>query len=148
MSLKPITDYCKHKAVFFDLHGHFVGIKTLKWKEESFAFKERLYNFIPDKSFKLRYWFSSTKYYFYNIDNSMPICLNGENKGIIDPVAYKRILETDLIKKLNALSSNGIFAWLMQPKVLIVIAVLIAVALWFGSGHTPQEAINYVSGQG
>lgn len=147
MSFRPITDWCKHKALFFDSVGYPVGIKKIHWSEPTFAFEDRIYNFLPDKCsfFKIKNIFSSTKYYFYNIENSNPILLNGENKGIIDPVAYKRILETDLIKKLNDLSKSNFLAWLMRPKVLLIVIVAILVIYYFASGHTLQGASNSIT---
>lgn len=136
--MKPITDWCKHKALFFDRQGHYVGIKKVRWYEESFAFKDRLYNFLPDKAsyFKLKFWFSSVKYYMYNYDDPNPICLDGENKPVLHPEAYKRILETDLIKKLNDLPNQGLLSFLLQPKVLITLIVIIGAVWYFASGGT------------
>lgn len=150
LKMKPITDWCKHKALIFDAQGHFIGIKNIDYKEESFVFKNRIFNFLPGEAsfFKLRYWFSTTKYYFYNFDNPMPICLDGENKSVINPIAYKRILETDLIKKLNDLARNNFLSWLLQPKVLIILVIIIGAVWFFASGNTPQDLVGYASGNG
>jgi hypothetical protein len=146
--LRPITDWCKHKALFFDECGRFVGVsKKIKVGDLKFSHKDKSYNFIPEKStyFKLMYWFSTTKYYLYRIDNPMPLLLNGVDKAVIDPTVYNQILETDLIKKLNEVSKKNIFAWLMQPKILLVILIIGAIAWYFLSGHTLSGASESIT---
>jgi hypothetical protein len=148
--MRPITDWCKHKALIFDSHGFFLGMAKIKWKDPTFVFQNRVYNFLPSKStfFKIVYIIFSTKYYLYHVDNSNPILLDGENKGIIDPVAYRRVLETDLIKKLNDLAGFNILSWIMQPKVIVVAIAIILILIFFMSGTTPGQVVNYISGAG
>ncbi len=76
--MRPVTDWCKHFALFFDDNGYYLGKKRVKWSEKTFSFKARSYNFVPEKStfFKLRTIFSTRKYYLYNLDNPMPFLLN------------------------------------------------------------------------
>jgi len=146
--LRPITDWCKHKALFFDECGRFVGkSKKIKVGNLTFSYKDKSYNFIPEKAtyFKLTYWFSTTKFYIYRLDNPNPILLNGVDKAVINPETYRQILESDLIKKLNEVSKKNIFAWLMQPKVLLVILIIGAIAWYFLSGHTLSGASESIT---
>lgn len=148
--MRPITDWCKHKALIFDSSGRLLGMKRISWKKRTFDFENRLYNFLPDNStfFKIRRLFSTTKYYLYNFDDPNPIVLNGINQPVVDSEAYKIVLETDLIKKLNDIHSFNILAFLTQPKVIIVILVIIGLIWYFSSGQTPSEVVDYVSGRG
>lgn len=128
----PFTDWCRHRALFFDDLGHYVGCCNLKYSEPTFGFKGRLYNFLPERSsfFKFRTLFSTRKFYFYTVRDPMPLVLDSKSAPIVDSKAYKHIMQTDLIKKLNDLQKNDFFSWLFQPKIIIPLIIGIAV-LWY-----------------
>lgn len=134
--ITPFTDWCKHKAVFFDDKGLFLGMKGLNYKEKYFYYKDGAYNFIPSKSsfIKVKCIFRNVKYYFYYINNPNPIVLDKKCVPILDSVPYKTILESDLVKKLNPKKSR--LLELLNFKVIIIILVIIAVIYYFVSGGT------------
>lgn len=138
---------CKHKALFFDNQGHYVGFQKIDYNKSFFKFKNGCYNFLPLKSsyFKLHYWFSTTKYYIYTLGNPSPILLDNKPE-IIDAKAYKSILETDLIKKLNDLSNGGFLDFLKNPKVLIILLIIGAIIWWLMSGGDTSQVVNAVTG--
>ena len=66
----------------------------------------------------------------------MPFLLNKNPQPILNSKVYKNILDADLIKKLNDLEKNNLLDFLMNPKVLLLLLVLGALAYWYFSVHT------------
>lgn len=132
--MKPFTDWCKHVAVFFDDDGQFVGLKKLKYSETTFVFKDRTFNFLPFECsrFKTPKLISSTKYYQYNFNDPMPLIIKKQAIPLVNSQAYKNIIDTDIIKKINDLAKPNWLSMLFQPKVMVVV-ILIAVAIWYFS---------------
>lgn len=135
MTLRPITDWCSHKALFYDDLGHFVGSKTLKYNEPYFEYGGGVYNFLPEKStfFKLRTLFKTTKYYQYNIHDPMPLLLDKKLSPVIHPTTYKTILDSDLVKKLNPKKLN-LWDLIGGWKGLIIIIIILGLLYYFTNG--------------
>jgi hypothetical protein len=129
MPLIPITDWCKHYAIFFDNYGLFVGRQKIKPRKSTFSYKENSYNFLPDDCswFKISNLFIKKKFYIYNIDNPNPYKLNNCPVPILKSDVYKSILENEHIKDLNALN-NGIWIFIRKYWWLIL---LIIVFIWY-----------------
>lgn len=134
--MKPFTDRCKHVALIFDNHGLYLGKVRLKWEKPTFQFKNRIYNFLPKKStfFKLVYFTHSVKYYLYNCDNPMPFILNQNPAPVISAVAYKNIIETDFITKLNDLAKPSLLSALFTPRNIIFFLIIVGIAFYFLTG--------------
>lgn len=135
--LLPIKDWCSHVAVFFTDDGSFLGSKKVKYRERTFSWRGRTYNFLPDKSsfFKVPRIIFSTKYYFYNFNNAMPLVLDKKLEPVIDNGAYKSVLDSDLVKKLNP-SKNPLLDLLFSWKGLVVLCVVIFLIYYFSTGGT------------
>lgn len=134
--IRPFTDICKHIACFYDDKGLYVGCKTINYRDYSFKYKGRVYNFVPDRSsFTIlsHLIFRKHKLYHYNIYNSNPILFNGDNKPIIDNSVYKRVLDSDLIKKLNTPKSDFL-DFIKNPKFIILFIVGIFALYYFTKG--------------
>lgn len=132
---RPFTDFCSHYALFYDDNGVYVGKKRVPYRKRHFAFKERMYNFLPDDSsfFKYRSLMSTKKFYYYNINNPMPFRLKKTAEPVVDASTYKSILDSDLVKKLNPKKSNLldlIGGW----KGLVILLIVGAVVYYFASG--------------
>lgn len=128
----PISDICKHYAVFYDDLGVLVGRKKISYRDETFSYKEKTYNFLPKESsyFKVAKPLRYEKHYFYNLNDPNPILLDKKHEPLMRSDVYKTVLDNDLVSQLNNLKKNKFLAWLMQPKVLITIAV-VGVLLYF-----------------
>lgn len=133
--LRPITDWCTHKAVFYDENGAFVGVKKLKYSERTFKFKEGAYNFLPEESgfFKVRNVFRTIKYYQYIIGEPQPLKIGKKTEPIINAEVYRRVLESDLVKKL-APKKNNLFDMIGGWKGLIVILIAIGIIYYIANG--------------
>lgn len=133
--LTPITDWCSHVAVFFDDSGLFLGKKKIKWKEKFFTWNGRAYNFLPEQSshFKIIRILRSTKYYLYNVNDAMPLILDKKLEPVVDNSAYKSILESDLVKKLNP-KKNSLLEFLASWKGVLFLIVVGALIYYFASG--------------
>lgn len=135
---RPISDRCKHKAVFFNSSGRFEGIKRLDYAEDLFEFKGRAYNFIPQDSsfFKFRTLFATHKFYFYQTRDpmSMPLVFDKTKDPFIDSRVYKAIVDNKLIKDLNDLVNRGWLERLLDPKVLVPLIIGIVALYYFGTG--------------
>lgn len=133
--LTPITHWCSHYAVFYDDNGLYVGKKKIKWKDKFFSWNNRSYNFLPDDSsfFKVTRILSSQRYYFYNVNNAMPLVLDKKLEPVLDNSAYKSILDSDLVKKLNPKKSNFL-EFFGSWKGLLLLLVIGAAAYYFLSG--------------
>lgn len=134
--MKPITDYCKHIAIMFDNSGHYIGKRKINYRETTFKYKDKTYNFMPNDCsfFSLSTLPFKKKYYFYNLYNPNPMVLDFKKEPIISSAAYNNILETDLLKKLSALSKPNFFDIILQPK-FIILAIILVVGVWyFASG--------------
>lgn len=136
--VRPITDWCKHRALIFDETGYPAKILKVKWKDYTFIYKDRAYNFMPEKAsfFKVRNLISTTKYYFYNVNNPDPLILNEDTlkTDSLNSSVYREILETDLIKKLNQVHKKGLLDFLAQPKIFIPLLILIGIVYYFYRG--------------
>ena len=151
MPLTPISDWCKHYALFFQDDGTYIGKTKVKFTEPTFIYSNRSYNFKPDicSKIKLTRFFSTHKFYLYNINNPDPYLLNKVPSPVMDSRVYKSTLENKLVEELNNLSKSGFLEWLMQPKVLITILV-IGVIIWYfatgqhflGFGSSVHTAVN------
>jgi len=129
----PLTDWCTHKALFFDSQGIFIGKKRLNYSQPTFIFQKKGYNFVPLKtsSFKITSIFSIIKYYFYHLDNPNPLVLS----EVITPVVmnadeYGSLLETDVLRKLNDLAKDNLFSKLFTPRNIIFGLVIIGIVYW------------------
>lgn len=132
---RPITDWCSHKAVFFDDNGLPVGQKSLKYNELTFSFNDASYNFLPSESsyFKRKGLWKTTKYYFYNVNDPMPLKIQKNIEPLIRSDVYKTILDSDLVKKLNPRKTNLldlIGGW----KGLIILGIAVLLIYYFLNG--------------
>ena len=140
--ITPLSNWCKHIALIFADDGSFIGRQKINFKEKTFKFANKTYNFLPDNctSFIIPNTFSKSKYYIYNINNPMPFLLNKNPTPVLDSAVYKNILDADLIKKLNDLEKNSFLDFLTNPKVFIPILVICALGYWWFSTHSGNVA--------
>lgn len=133
---RPVTDWCTHRAVFFNSVGGFVGMKKLDYKEELFEFKGRVYHFLPrvGSSFKYRTFMSTQKFYFYDLAHPDPYLLDTEKQPFIDSRVYKAVTDNKLIKDLNDLANKSFLDKLLDPKVLIPLVIFIGAIYYFSTG--------------
>lgn len=149
-NLIPVSDWCRHKAVFFDDNGVCVGQKRLKYSDSTFVFQGRGFNFMPLNSsfFKVVNIFSKTKFYFYNINNPMPLLIKKSIDPVVNSEAYGVFLRTDILKKLNDLSKKNWLSELLTPRNMIIALILIVVIWFFASGHSLSELSSVLSNSG
>jgi hypothetical protein len=145
--LTPISDWCKHYAVIFDETGRQIGKVAVKYKDLTFSFGEHSFNFKPnDSSFlKIKGFWNSKKYYFYNIDNPDALILKSSGiEAFIDSKTYKALLENKLVQQLNDLVDGTFMAFI---KKYWWIFILIGIFVWFfasgqqlpfGADKTPE----------
>jgi hypothetical protein len=136
MTLQPLTDWCKHCAVFFDVQGRPIGKKRLDYSQPTFIFMKGGYNFKPLKSsfFKITNILSTTKYYFYHLGNPNPLCLSYVPVSIVMSAEdYGTLLETDILRKLNDLSKENLLSKLLTPRNIIIGLVIIAAIYWMAT---------------
>lgn len=144
---RPITDWCTHKALFFDDNGVYVGSKSLKYKHRTFSFHEQTYNFMPNEAtyFKIKGIWKTTKFYQYNVNNPMPLIIGKTVDPIIRADVYKTILDSDLVKKLNP-NKNNLFDMIGGWKGVILILIILCVLGYFLSGGDVSTASSSVKG--
>lgn len=134
---RPIKDWCQHFAVFFDDNGIYLGKKRIKWTNYHFSWRGKTFNFLPADAtfFKDSRFFSTRKFYPYNINDPNPLLLNKKCQPVIRSDVYKTILDSDLVTKLNPKKLN-IIEMLGGWKVIIAILIIGAVIYYFASGGT------------
>jgi hypothetical protein len=136
LRLTPISDWCKHYAIFWNDNGVYVGSKKIDFKENIFSYGKRSYNFKPDESsfFKIGAFFRAKKIYQYNINNPDPIRLNKMPTPIMDAKVFQAIHENDLVIQLNALANGGFWEFIKSYWWLIILGLIIII--YFASGHS------------
>ena len=120
-------------AIYSDDGEHLKSIR-IKNKENSFIFDDK--TFVLDrKKFKpleRNGVFYNKRYYHYNINNSFPFLLDKKGEPFINAEQLNILMETKVLKDLNALGNN----WLKNIKiqhVLIGLGILAAI-YYFANG--------------
>lgn len=123
---------------FFDARGEYFGKKGFSKHQKYVKYSKGAYNIsFQDSSFKednpLPFGIWKRRTYFYNIDNPNPIKLDKKAEPLISPELYNVNLETNVAKQLNDLAKKGLMDFI-NPKTLIILGVLAAVAIYFLQG--------------
>lgn len=135
MPLTPISNRCKHYAIFWNDAGVQVGFKKINFKEPVFDYDNRKFNFFPNNSsvWIKKGFFLTRKYYQYNINDPNPLYIKPEIKPEIDSKTHKAIYDNRLIHELCSLADGGFLQFL--KKYWWVILIVVAVVWFFSSGQ-------------
>lgn len=129
----------KEYALMKDDNGLDIATIKLNKLENKFVWKGKAYNIKRNDvwNFKTRGMLVHKIYYFYNINNPNPMSFNKNSKNfepIISPDLYNRMLENEILIKLNTLSKPPI-NWKM---VLIIAGIAVAAYLFYQYGLSPH----------
>ena len=129
----------KEKCAIFDDNGKHISTIKVPVGENRVVVKingkKRAYNVLRDKATKVRVKkiIDDEDYYFYNINDPMPQSIKKEVTPVIDSETYNIMLEAEVIKKLNSLTSKGLFGNL-NPTVVVTVLIIIVVGYYLFSG--------------
>jgi hypothetical protein len=106
---------------------------------------KKSYNVQRDRIYDLSLigWIITKRIYFYNVNNPMPLNFNKTSNAfepIISPRLYNRMLENEILIKLNTLSSN-----INYKMILIIAGLLLLGYLAYSSGLFGTETTTNVS---
>lgn len=111
------------KAKMFDDKGEFVENVLFSAKETTFKYRKGSYvidlncpSYFDDTNYL---W--DTRYFFYNIGNPSPKILSKKEQPIINADVFNVIMETDIMRKLNELSKDGLQKYLTFRNIIIVV---------------------------
>jgi hypothetical protein len=132
----------RHRAVFFDDSGNFVGTKCFKWtfsdsfgiSKKSFTYKGGEYNCNAYSSRAIVDHFFVNEYtYFYNVNNPDPFRLSSFARPIMSPSIYKKRLNNQFIEQLHKAGNQSLSSFL-TPKNIIVGIIVLGVIYYIISG--------------
>lgn len=117
--------------------------EKFKWKYKG---KEKAYNIKRNDiyNFKIRGIFFHKVIYFYNVHNPNPLGFNKSSNNfepIISPDLYNRMMENEILIKLNTLSGSKI-NWKMVLLAIAVILVLGYIGYQYGLFGNHQAIVN------
>jgi hypothetical protein len=143
LELRPIIDICFHKALFFNSDGQYVGVQKIKYHNPTFSFKDGAYNFLPLEcsTFKIGFSFFSTKYYQYIVGDPMPLKISTPILPVINAKAYKSILDSDLVIKLNP-KKWDLWAMIGGWKGILILAVAAGLIYWAMHGGVSSGTVT------
>ena len=125
------------KAIFFDKKGEYHGAKRIRKNDEVIKYGEKTFNFNPDNTkHRIIGLFSTTDYYFFNVENTDGLILEGKpTVNVLNPSLYNIYLENDLARKLSDTGKGGLLKILSEnPQMVIVGLVVVAVIIYFVTG--------------
>jgi hypothetical protein len=132
----PFKHMATHYAHICDQNGIHLGRVKLNYKDLTFDFKGRTYNFIQDHPSYIIHntLLSKNIIYLYNLNNPMPLYLKQTVIPLISSKDYNTIIRSNVLEKLNAYAlQKGLLA-LITPKNILVLIVGIALLIYFGNG--------------
>lgn len=127
-----------YRGQFFDENGKHAGKKGFNRFKKWFKFKDGAYNivlgasYIEDHPIPLL-WKRRT--YYYPLDDSNPVTIDGKPKPAFTPQLYDINLETEVAKQLNDLQKKGL-SDLLTGKNLMIVGAGILIAIYFLKGGT------------
>ncbi len=132
----------KEYACMKDDKGVTLDFIKLNRKEEIFTTGQgedkRTYNIKRDEMYDIRFTglIFTKVIYFYNINNPMPLNFNKTSNAfepIISPKLYNRMIENEILIKLNTLSSNINYRMILIIAGLLLLCYLAYSLGWFGN---------------
>jgi hypothetical protein len=131
----------KEYACIKDDHGVTLDFVTIDRKKEIFRYGNLAYNVKRDEMYDLKIiGLVITKViYFYNVNNPNPLNFNKTSNAfepVISPELYNRMLENEILIKLNTLSSGIDF-----KKILIILGICVLGYLAWSSGIFGNNAV-------
>jgi hypothetical protein len=134
--MKPLVDWCEHYAIFYNALGEYIGRKKLDYNSKTFNFLKGTYNFMPLKysSFKDVGFLGFSKFYFYQLGNPDALILKTNfAPAVISADDYSEIINSDAIRKINALSKPNWLLGLITPLNIIIVCVVAGLIWWITS---------------
>ena len=121
-------------AIIKDNYGNTIKEKKIQRAEEKFLYNDRTYNVIRLKTYhdNIKHLFFTDYRYFYNVNNPNPLSFNNKGKNfapILDGEIYTRLLENEIIIKLNTVKSN--FLKNLTPMQIILGICIIGAIIYF-----------------
>jgi hypothetical protein len=139
----------KHLAIFFDDKGEYLDVCKLKRSQDTFKYgsgkEQRQFNIILDNctTFNRKGLLFDKRYYFYNINNPMPLILNKRCEPVFNSKLYNVMMETNVAQQLNDLAKDS-FAKYLTPRNIIIAIIIIGVIIYFASGGTLKGGTDVV----
>lgn len=125
--------FIRERAILKDDLGTTVTTGRIKRTDNKFYIGERAYNVIRSGIYyhEDRGLLFTTRHYFYNINNSNPLSFDAEKSRfapVVDPELYKKLLENEILVKLNSVPGG----WLknIHPAVIIVAVIILAMIVY------------------
>jgi len=131
-----ITDIKKYYALIFDKKGNYLKKIKINRKDSTFKYGNKRYNIIlNDVSwFKRKTILFNHYYYFYNINNPMPLNILSNIEPVMDSELYNIMLDTKVAKDLNNLPFSFNMDMLKNPKIIFIIIIIVIAIIYFSTG--------------
>lgn len=121
----------------FNDRGEFLKNQYFKKYEPTFKFKSKRYNINLQKGSFYEVtsipFILKKRFYFYNINNPDPLCLDKKVEPIMNPDLYNTIIENEEAKKLNNLHKKNLLSFL-EPQHIIIILIALGVGIYLLQG--------------